>query len=148
MSEVNLNKNSYAGLTYRELQKDNSIMRQQLKSADRLWLKSNNFRNVGWTNVVALFEKLKQLIIVDKLAKNSIEELFSEIDRIGSKYQESAEVHAFETAMAQEAESISAIIDRQFPDLEPVAIDFGSSEYHKSRQSSHKSKVSYRTVRI
>jgi hypothetical protein len=146
MSKKKLNKITYVGFGYRELQKENGVLRQKLKADIRAWLKVNNYRNIGWINVIALFDKLNE-IVVDKLSDSSLEDLFSEVEQIGNKYQSSEEIQAFQTAMEIEAESMSEIIDRLFPDTEPESIDFGGSEIGKSGGHSSLRKT-YRTIKV
>ena len=147
MTSSKSSKNTHAGFGYRDLQKQNSKLRQKLEPKDRQWLKTNNYRNVGWINIIALFDKINDLLEVEELADLSLEELFLEVDRIGNKYQEPAEIQAFDRAMAVEAEAISEIIDRIFPDTEPESIDFRDLHPVTKKRTSSQRKT-YRTVKV
>ena len=147
MTSSKSNKNTHAGFGYRDLQKENSKLRQKLETKDREWLKTNNYRNIGWVNVISLFDKINDLLEVEELADLSLEELFLEVDRIGNKYQEPEEIRAFDRAMAVEAEAISEIIDRIFPDTEPESIDFRDLHPVTKKRTSSQRKT-YRTVKV
>ena len=147
MTSSKSSKNTHAGFGYRGLQKENSKLREKLATKDRQWLKTNNYRNTGWINIIALFDKINDLLEVDELADLSLEELFLEVDRIGNKYQEPEEIQAFDRAMAVEAEAISEIIDRIFPDTEPESIDFRDLHPVTKKRTSSQRKT-YRTVKV
>ena len=147
MTSSKSSKNTHAGFGYRDLQKQNSKLRQKLVTKDQEWLKTNNYRNVGWINVIALFDKINDLLEVEELADLSLEELFLEVDRIGNKYQEPEEIQEFDQAMAVEAEAISEIIDRIFPDTEPESIDFRYLHPVTKKRTSSQHKT-YRTIKV
>jgi hypothetical protein len=132
--------NSYKGLRYKELQKDNHNKQVDLPKDDCNWLRVNGYRNVGWDNVIALSDKIQSL---QESKEWSLEDLFLEADRVGKKYQEPEEIQAFQVAMAAEAEQISGIIDQLFPDNEPEIIDFSHNGFPKIRQKSKQQKTYY-----
>jgi hypothetical protein len=122
-------KRRFQGMNYREAQKANSQNRSKLSKESQKLLKSNGFRNVGWDNVIALYQRIEQLLDSDRVSEDlSLEELFLEVDRIGSKYQTKAEIEEFNQKLAKEVDEISEIVDRQFPDTEPEIIDFSQSK--------------------
>jgi hypothetical protein len=145
MSKKQLTK--YAGLSYRELQQDNRTQREQLFQDEQVWLKANGYHNVGWRNVIALFDKIQSLLEVQKLTEWSLEELFLEADRIGEKYQKPEEIEVFQAAMTAETEQISELIDRIFPDTEPEVLKFSNPHSSKKWRQSNQRKASY-TVKI
>lgn len=108
---------------YREVQRSNSIRRSKLPKPDRVWLKEKGYKNVGWDNVIRLYQKINELL-ADKDDEPSLEELFLEADRIGQKYQTREEIEAFNREMTAEASAISDLVDQQFPDTEVEAIDY------------------------
>ncbi len=131
---------SYKGLRYKALQKDNRTKREKLSKTTCDLLKANGYRNVGWSNVIALFDKIESLRELDEW---SLEELFLEVDRIGDKYQEPEEIRVFQAEMAAEAEQISELIDQIFPDHEPEIIDFSHSHSSKRWKKSNSQKIYY-----
>jgi hypothetical protein len=114
---------TFSGMGYREVQRSNSIRRSKLPKPDRVWLKENGYKNVGWDNVIRLYQKINELL-ADKDDEPSLEELFLEADRIGQKYQSREEIEAFNREMTAEASAISDLVDQQFPDTEVEAIDY------------------------
>ncbi len=117
---------TYNGLSYREAQRSNSEARSQLQKEDLKWLKANNYRNIGWENVIALHQKIEEFLDKYRLNDWSLEDLFLEADRIGNKYQTREEIEEFNQKMAQEVDAIAEEIDRQFPDTEVEAIDYSN----------------------
>ncbi|MCU0550397.1 MAG: hypothetical protein MUC48_13695 [Leptolyngbya sp. Prado105] len=122
-------KRTFQGMSYRETQKANSQNRSQLSQESQKLLKSSGFKNVGWDNVIALYQRIEQLLNSDRLSEDlSLEELFLEVDRIGNKYQTQAEIEEFNQKFAQEVHEIGELVDQQFPDTEPEIIDFSKSK--------------------
>jgi hypothetical protein len=117
---------TYQNLSYRQLQAHNKQTRSQLNREDQQFLKTNGFKNVGWTCAIELYEKIADYLIQYRLADESLEELFLEADRIGNKYQSPEEIAAFQAALAIEVEAIADLVDEQFPDDQPEVIDYGS----------------------
>jgi len=136
------NARKFNELSYRETQSFNTSNRAKLKKEDKKWLKENGYRNVGWENVISLYEKIKDFLDKYKLDKFTLEDLFLEADRIGNKYQAGQEIDDFNRRLSKEIEEISVEIDNQFPDTEIEAIDF-SSKIEKKRNSK-----SYKTVKL
>jgi hypothetical protein len=125
----------YNGMSYRDVQRANSKNRLQLKQADQQWLKNNGYRNVGWENVIRLYEKINEFLEKYRLEDSSLEELFLEADRIGNKYLTVQEVEDFNQKLSKEVGEISEQIDQQFPDTEIEMIDFGKQARSSSRKS-------------
>jgi hypothetical protein len=144
---MNRKKSTHAGFGYRELQQENDRLRQQLTSENQAILKANRYRNVSWPNVIALFTKISNMIEIEDLAVSELDSLFLEVDRIGNKYQSSEEIQAFQAAMAFEAEAISEIIDRVFPDNEPEFIDFSAAKPQKQWRRSTQRKT-YQKIKV
>lgn len=144
---MNRKKSTHEGFGYRELQRENSRLRQQLSNENREILKVDGFRNVGWPNVIALFDKISNMLEIEKLVALDLDSLFLEADQIGNKYQSTEEIREFHAAMAFEAEAISEIIDRVFPDNEPEAIDFSAAKHQKQWKSSPQRKT-YQTIKV
>jgi tRNA nucleotidyltransferase (CCA-adding enzyme) len=133
----------YQGLSYQVLQKKNGQSRALLTKEQQNWLKDNGYRNLGWDKVIQLYEKIALFLEVED---SSLEELFLEADRIGNKYQSAEEVAAFQQAMAETAEEISASIDQQFPPGDAIEmIDFSDPAQQKRSKVSRNIKT-YRTV--
>jgi hypothetical protein len=126
----------YKTLTYKQLQAHNKATRSDLKPDDRKWLKTNRYKNLGWDNAIALYEKIADFKSQYDLEDESLEELFLIADRIGNKYQTPEEIAAFQAELATEVNAIADLIDDQFPDTEPEIIDYGTQ--NQSRKSSGK----------
>ncbi len=97
-------------------------------------LKQEGYRNVGWANVIKVYEKIE--LIEEQLNEQlpSLESLFLEADRIGNKYQSSEERTDFRTKMAAVSAEMSDIIDQQFPDAEMEVVDFRKGRLGRSRR--------------
>lgn len=126
-------------MSYTELQKANAQTRKTLSSKNQKWLKANDYKNIGWDNIIKLYQKLNEFL-------PSLEDLFLEADRIGNKYQTAQEISDFNQKMSKEVEEISELIDRQFPDDEIEIIDFSSKSNRKSNKK-HFYK-NYRTIKV
>jgi hypothetical protein len=138
MTSKKKRKINFQGMSYIEVQKANSQSRNTLNTKNRKWLKENGYKNVGWQNVIQLYQKLNDFL-------PSLEELFLEADRIGNKYQTQQEIDVFNRKMSQEVEEIANIIDRQFPETEIEVIDFRLPGIKKPKKR-HNFK-NYRTVK-
>ncbi|MBD3880579.1 hypothetical protein IFO70_02290 [Phormidium tenue FACHB-886] len=133
-------------MSYGKVQQSNSNARSQLKQKDRQWLKDNGYRNVGWENVIALYQKIEELLEKYPLEDMSLEELFLEAERIGSKYQTPAEIEEFNQQFSKEVAEIGELIDRQFPDTEVEMIDFGQTTAKKPQKK--RNQKTYRTAKL
>lgn len=129
---------------YRELQRINSEKRCKLKPADLKWLKDNGYKNLGWDNVIALYQKIAEFLEQYEIEELSLEELFLEADRIGNKYLTPQEVEEFNQKMAQKTHEISELIDQQFPDTETEALDFRSPVQPAKKKTNQKI---YKTIK-
>jgi hypothetical protein len=127
------NKKTFQGMNYRQVQKSNSKKRLELQPEEQKWLKNNHYKNIGWNNVINLFNKIKEFLDADKIEDLTLEELFLEADRIGNKYLSNQEIREFEDTLAQQVNQIAVMIDKQFPDSEIEIIDF-SSKNNKKRK--------------
>jgi hypothetical protein len=127
------NKKTFQGMNYRQVQKNNSKKRLELQPEEQKWLKNNHYKNIGWNNVINLFNKIKEFLDADKIEDLTLEELFLEADRIGNKYLSNQEIREFEDTLAQQVNQIAVMIDEQFPDSEIEIIDF-SSKNNKKRK--------------
>jgi nucleoid DNA-binding protein len=136
-------KKTFKNMSYREVQVANTLNRSKLRQEDQQELKDNRYKNVGWGNVISLYQKIEELL--DPLKDLTLEDLFIEADRIGNKYQSAQEIQEFNQQLTQEVTKVSEAIDRQFPDTEIEIIDFGNS--HQRTRKSRNPKTS-RTVEI
>ncbi len=127
------NKKIFQGMDYRQVQKSNSKNRLKLKQEEQKWLKNNQYKNIGWNNVINLFNKIKDFLEAEKIKGLTLEELFLEADRVGNKYLTSQEIREFEDKLAQQVNQIAVMIDEQFPDSEIEIIDFGSKNNNKRK---------------
>ncbi|MEO0706183.1 MAG: hypothetical protein AAF050_11030 [Cyanobacteria bacterium J06649_5] len=118
------NKRLFSGMGYREVQRANSSRRAQLPKADQGLLKQQGYKNVGWDNVIALYQKLNELSLRPKKGEDTLEELFLKADRIGNKYQTAEEIADFNRKLATEVNEIADVIDQQFPETETESIDY------------------------
>lgn len=115
---------TFARLNYRQIQKKNSHDRLQLTTENQKWLKEHNYKNRGWSNVISLFKKIKELKDKENIKKLSLEELFIEADFVGNKYFSDQEINSRNLRIAQELNDIAEIIDAQFPDTTREIIDY------------------------
>ena len=111
-------------MKYRQVQRKNSGNKNLLLKEQQKWLKQNGYSNLGWDNVINLFEKIKELQQQENLKSLSLEELFIEADRIGNKYLDNKEVVQRNLAIAKELDQIANLFDEQFPDNTVEVIDY------------------------
>lgn len=131
---------NFRGMGYRLVQKSNSENRQKLTQQEQNWLKANGYNNVGWDNVIALYQK------VEEFNGLALESLFLEADRIGNKYQTSESRQEYQQKLAIVVNNIAEQIDQQFPETEVEFIDFSQ---HKSRKYSQKNnRKLYRNTKV
>lgn len=76
----------------------------------------------------------------------SLEELFLEADRIGSKYQTPQEKADFNQQLSQEVAAIGELIDKQFPDTEMEVIDYSKNLTQKTTKKPNQK--TYRTTKV
>ncbi len=132
---------TFSGMSYREVQHSNSIRRTKLPKTEQIWLKANSYKNVGWDNVIRLYQKINELLAqLDADDQPTLEELFLQADRIGQKYQTREEIATFNQQMTAEVSVISDLIDQQFPETEVEVIDYSQTSHSqaKTRQSRKK----------
>ena len=128
------------------VQKTNSRNRNKLKSQEQKWLKNNGYKNVGWKNVISLYQKIEELLDKYKIEDLTLEELFLEADRIGNKYLTSQEIQNFNQKLSKEVNEIAEEIDKQFPETEIEIIDFSQSTKKKYRSKANRRL--YTTVKL
>jgi predicted Rossmann fold nucleotide-binding protein DprA/Smf involved in DNA uptake len=124
MKKNNNQLRKFSGMTYREVQSSNSTRRSQLAKNQQIWLKENGYKNIGWDNIIKLYQKINDLLSEFNDDELSLEELFLDADRIGQKYQSKEEIKIFHQEMANITKEISDLIDQQFPETEIEIIDF------------------------
>lgn len=139
-------KRYFQQMSYREVQQANSTNRSKLKTDAQKWLKANGYRNVGWDNVIKLYEKITEFLDNAKFEDMSLEDLFLEADRIGNKYQTPEEIDRFNQQLSQEVAEIGDLIDEQFPDTESEVIDFSRDTARKPRRNPNQR--TYRTTKL
>lgn len=137
-------KETFSGMGYREVQRLNSQNRRQLTKADQQWLKQNGYRNLGWEQVIRLYQKIEEFLSQGSLDDPTLESLFLEADRIGNKYLTPQEINDFNQKFTEEVNQISEEIDRQFPDTEVEIIDFRPQSERK-HQTQHRRRT-YRSI--
>ena len=133
-------------MKYRKVQKNNSKNRNKLKKEEQQWLKDNNYKNIGWNNVINLYQKIEELLDKAKIDDLTLEELFLEADRIGNKYLTSQEIQDFNQKLSKEVNEIAEEIDKQFPETEVEIIDFSQQNTKKYRKRLNRKK--YTTVKF
>lgn len=112
-------------MSYRDVQRSNSDRKSKLPKQQQKWLKENGYRNVGWDNIIQLYQKINELLSEPDSDEPTLEDLFLKADQIGNKYQAPEEIEAFQQQLSKEVEAIANTIDRQFPDTEVEFIDYG-----------------------
>lgn len=141
MASPKKSRRIFKGMSYREVQSLNSKCRTKLHKEDQKWLKDNNHKNIGWDNIIILYQKIEDFLDKYALEDTTLEELFLEADRIGNKYLTNTEIEEFNQKMSNEVNEISKEIDKHFPDTEVEFIDFGKN----SKKSNQKL---YRTIKF
>ena len=124
MSRKKTSVRTFKGMKYRKVQRKNTRDRQQLTKEHQTWLKEHKYRNLGWNNIIKLFEKIRELQEQETVKSLSLEELFIEADRIGNKYLDSKEINHRHLRIARELDEIADIIDHQYPDNTVEVIDY------------------------
>lgn len=137
-------KRIFSGMNYRKIQSKNSANRNKLEPKDKKWLKDNGYRNVGWNNVINLYQKLEDFLEQYRLKDFSLEELFLEADHIGNKYLSNQEINEFNQKLAKELNEIADQIDAHFPDNEIEVVDYSSIKPKRYNCDTKK----YRTMKI
>lgn len=138
-------KRNFNGMSYGEAQRANSRNRDRLKKESQKWLKDNGYKNVGWDNVINLYQKIEELLEPSQFESMSLEELFLEADRIGNKYLSSTEIKEFNKQLSKEVAEIEELVEQQFPDTEIEIIDY-SSNNQKFQKKRHQK--TYRTAKL
>lgn len=146
MAKKKSQKRTFNGMNYAAVQRANSKNRIRLKPEDQKRLKAEGYRNLGWENVIAFYQKIEELLEQDRLQEMSLEDLFLEADRIGNKYLTPAEIEDFNQKMSKEVAEIGELIDQQFPDTEIEAIDYGKPPRKTSQNK--RNKKTYRTTKL
>lgn len=133
MTSKKSKKRLFCGMSYREVQRSNSIRKSHLPKQNQQWLKENGYRNVGWDSIIRLYQKINELLssTSDEL---TLEELFLKAEQIGNKYQAFEEIEAFNQALKAEVEAISNEIDKRFPDEEFEFTDYGKKSYSSGKR--------------
>jgi hypothetical protein len=135
MASSKSRKQNFNGMSYVETQRTNSNNRDKLKKEHQRWLKDNGYRNVGWNQVIQLYQKIEEFLDQAPFEEMSLEELFLEADRIGNKYLTPKEIQAFNQQLSEEVSEIADIVDQQFPDTEIEVIDFSSTTSRRSQRN-------------
>lgn len=138
-------KRNFQGMSYNELQRTNSKNRTKLDAEAQKWLKSNKYKNIGWDNVINLYQKIEEFRDKSQFEDMSLEELFLEADRIGAKYQTPQEKAEFNQQLAKEVSAIGELIDKQFPDTEIEVVDYSQKSTKKT--STKRNQKTYRTTK-
>jgi C-terminal processing protease CtpA/Prc len=120
-------KRIFEGMSYREVQSSNTKYRAKLHKEDQTWLKDNKYKNIGWDNVIILYQKIEYFLDKYELESDTLEELFLKADRIGNKYLTKTEIEEFNKKMTKEVGEIAIEIDKHFLDEEVEFIDFSEN---------------------
>lgn len=131
-------KRLFDGKGYREIQRSNTQRKELLSKTDQSWLREHQYKNVGWDKVIQLQQKINDFLNSYRKDDLSLEDLFLEADRIGSKYQTAEEINAFYQALSETVESIGQKVDQYFPDEEPEVLDYSPHRSNKVSKSTHR----------
>lgn len=121
-------KRLFSGMGYRDVQRSNSDRRGTLPKQDQAWLKAQGYKNVGWDNIIALYQKINELLLQPDPNEDTLEELFLKADRIGNKYQTPEEIAEFNRQLTAEVSEIADEVDRQFPEPEMEFVDYSQGK--------------------
>ena len=119
---------TFQRMGYRKLQRKNSRNRKLLNKEHQQWLKDHGYKNVGWENLISLYQKIEELQREEQINDLSLEELFLEADRIGNKYLSGQEIHEQQQKIAAELNEIAEILDTQLPPQQPEVVDYSQSK--------------------
>ncbi|MFN7714397.1 MAG: hypothetical protein ACK5QS_02810 [Pseudanabaenaceae cyanobacterium] len=114
----------FQSMTYRQVQKLNSQSRLTLRKDDQIWLKQQGFRNIGWSNVIKLYENISAILERYDQELPGLDELFIEADCIGNKYLDPNEIQEYQSKLADQNRLFEEQVDQRFPDTEVEMIDF------------------------
>ncbi|MFM6026211.1 MAG: hypothetical protein ACKPER_25400, partial [Dolichospermum sp.] len=123
-----------------------SQYRIKLSPEDQKWLKENGYKNIGWDNVINLYNTIQDFLAKYQVEDLTLEELFLEADRIGNKYLTDEEIQDFNQKLGKELNEISEEIDKQFPQTEMEMIDF--SQNAKSKPTKKRNQKTYKTTKL
>ncbi|MEH2009786.1 hypothetical protein [Nostoc sp.] len=146
MNNPKSKKRNFRGISYRVVQLANSKNRNKLHKKDQTWLKEEFYKNIGWENVIKLYQKVEEFIDNYQLEELTLEELFIEADRIGNKYFTNQEIKEYNQSLSREVNEVAEEIDKQFPDTEMEFIDFSKNKNIKSQNKQNIK--TYRTVKF
>ncbi|MEH2459212.1 hypothetical protein [Nostoc sp.] len=146
MNNQKSKKRNFRGMSYRVVQLANSKNRTKLYKKDQTWLKEEFYKNIGWENVINLYQKIEEFISNYQLEELTLEELFIEADRIGNKYLTNQEIKEYNQSLSKEVNEVAEEMDRQFPDTEMEFIDFSQKNNIKSQNKQNIK--TYRTVKF
>lgn len=133
-------RRSFSGMSYREVQRSNANRKKELAKADQIWLKTNGYSNVGWDNVINLYQKINDFLASPDSDEPTLEELFLKADQIGKKYQTEDEIKAFEQAFQAEIDAVAEQIDQQFPDRDVEMVDYSQASRSYQKRKTVKSR--------
>ncbi|MEH2211381.1 hypothetical protein [Nostoc sp.] len=146
MTDQKGKKRNFRGMSYRAVQLANSKNRSKLHKKNQTWLKENFYKNIGWDNVVTLYQKIEEFIDNYQLEELTLEELFIEADRIGNRYLTNQEINEYNQRLSKEVNEVAEEIDKQFPETEMEFIDFSQNTNIKYKKK-HNQKT-YKTVKL
>ncbi|MEH2400764.1 hypothetical protein [Nostoc sp.] len=146
MNNQKSKKRNFRGMSYRVVQLANSKNRTKLHKGDQTWLKEEFYKNIGWENVINLYQKIEEFLNNYYLEELTLEELFIEADRIGNKYLTNQEIKDYNHSFSKKVNEVAEEIDKQFPDTEMEFIDFSQNNNIKSQNK--KNIKTYRTVKF
>lgn len=146
MTEQKGKKRNFRGMSYRSVQLANSNNRSKLHKKDQIWLKENFYKNIGWDNIINLYEKIEEIIDNYQVEELTLEELFIDADRIGNKYLTTQEKNDYNQSLSKVVNEVAEEIDKQFPETEMEFIDFSqNTNIRYNKKLNHKT---YRTVKV
>ncbi|MEH1872788.1 hypothetical protein [Nostoc sp.] len=137
-------KRNFRKMSYRVVQLANSKNRSKLHKKDQIWLKENFYKNIGWDNVINLYQKIEEFIGNYHIEELTLEELFIEADRIGNKYLTNQEIKEYNQSLSKEVNEVGEEIDKQYPDTEMEFIDFSQNTNIKYKNK--RNQKTYKTV--
>ncbi len=126
---------TYLRMGYRKLQRKNTRNRNLLSKDHQKWLKDHNYKNVGWEQIISLYQKILDLQREEQINDLSLEELFLEADRVGNKYLSGQEIQAQQQKIAVELNEITEILDTQLPPQQAEVIDYSQKKMSKKNRS-------------
>ncbi|NEQ25614.1 MAG: hypothetical protein F6K28_42450, partial [Microcoleus sp. SIO2G3] len=69
-------RRQFNGMSYREVQRANSQNRKKLHKPDQKQLKTEGYKNMGWENIIRLYQRIEEFFDRYQYEDLSLDQLF------------------------------------------------------------------------